>query len=69
MMAGGSSNNRKGIASLALLFTWEVWSERKARVFRNKSATPFVLIEKIRKEAALWVLVGAKRLGEIMPGE
>jgi hypothetical protein len=69
MMAGGSSNNRKGIASLTLLVTWEVWSERNARIFRNKSATSFVVIEKIRKEAALWVLASAKRLGKIMPGE
>jgi hypothetical protein len=68
-MAGGSSNNRKGFASLTLLVTWEVWNERNARVFRNKSAPSGFVIDKIRNEARLWVLAGAKRLGNIMPGE
>jgi hypothetical protein len=29
----------------------------------------FVLVDKIKAEARLWVIVGAKKLGYIMPGE
>jgi hypothetical protein len=28
-----------------------------------------VILDKIKKEARLWVLAGAKRLGDLMPGE
>jgi hypothetical protein len=33
-----------------------------ARVSRNKHAPPSVLFEKIKYEAKLWVLAGAKRM-------
>ena len=61
--------NRKAVASLILLVTWEVWNERNARVFHNKSAPLFVLLDKIKNEARLWVLAGAKCLGNLMPRE
>jgi hypothetical protein len=64
-----SMTNRKAVASHTLLVTWEIRNERNARVFRNKHTPFFVLLDKIKKEARLWVLAGAKRLGEIMPGE
>jgi hypothetical protein len=59
---------QKGIASLTLLVTWEIWNKRDARVFRNKSVAHMVVLEKIRKEARLWVIAGAKRLRDLMPG-
>jgi hypothetical protein len=31
---------RKGMASFALLASWEIWNERNARVFKNKHAPP-----------------------------
>ena len=59
----------KALASLLLLATWEIWNERNARVFKNKHSSPLTILSKIKHEAKLWVLAGAKRLGEIMPGE
>ena len=69
LMTGSSMPNRKAIATLTLLTSWEIWNERNARVFRNKLSPTFVLFEKIKKEARLWVTAGAKGLSEIMPGE
>jgi hypothetical protein len=68
-MAGGSSASRRGIASLTLLVSWEIWCEHNARVFRNKQAPSIVILDKVKCEARLWVLAGAKRLEELMPGE
>jgi hypothetical protein len=52
-----------------LLTVWEIWNERNARVFRNKSSPSFVVLDRIKLEAHLWALAGAKKLGSIMPGE
>jgi hypothetical protein len=68
-MAGGSANNRKAMASITLLVSWEVWNERNDRVFRNKSAPFDVVFDRVKREARLWVIAGAKRLGGMMPGE
>jgi hypothetical protein len=68
-MTGAHVPNRKAMASVALLVSWELWNERNARVFNAKSAPPQVVFDKIRKEAHLWVLAGAKRLGNMMPRE
>jgi hypothetical protein len=62
------SPHRKGLASLALLTVWEIWKERNARVFRHKSSPSFVILDKIKCEARLWVLAGAKRLGDFNAG-
>ena len=58
--------NRKAMASLVLLTSWEIWNERNARVFRNKHASSINMLAKIKHEAKLWVLVEAKCLGELM---
>jgi hypothetical protein len=68
-LAEAASPNRKGLSSLTLLIVWEIWKERNARAFRKKLSPTFVILEKIKCEARLWVLAGAKRLGIIMPGE
>jgi hypothetical protein len=57
------------MASLALLTVWEIWKERNARVFKHKLSPTFVTVDKIKCEARLWVVAGAKRLGDMMPGE
>ena len=61
--------HRKVVASLTLLVTWEVWNERNARVFNNKSVPSLVLLDKVKNEARLWVLAGAKCLGNLMSRE
>jgi hypothetical protein len=68
-LAEGPSMHWKGLATLTLLTVWEIWQERNARVFRNKLSPSFVLLDKIKNEARLWVLAGAKDLGNLMPGE
>ena len=69
LLTDGSTPNRKAISTLALLVTWELWTERNARVFKHKSTPPPVIFDRIKKEARLWVLAGAKRLGILMPRE
>jgi hypothetical protein len=61
--------NRKAVASLALLTSWAIWNERNARVFHHKCMPPTVILQNIKKDAALWVAAGAKKLGLIMPRE
>jgi hypothetical protein len=61
--------NRKAIASLALIVTWDIWNQRNARVFNSKHTPPLVLLEKMKREARLWVTVGVKKLGHILTGE
>ena len=68
-MSGGGMINRKAMASLVLLTSWEIWNERNARVFRNKHASSINMLAKIKYEAKLWVLAGAKHLGEVILGE
>jgi hypothetical protein len=68
-MAEGSSPHRKGLASIALFTVSEIWLERNARVFCHKASPTFVLLDKIKCEARLWVLAGAKGLGTLIPGE
>ena len=61
--------NRKAMASLTMLVAWSIWNERNARVFRQKSAPPTVLLTNIKKEATLWVAAGASKLGYLMMRE
>jgi hypothetical protein len=68
MMAAGSLPNRKAMSSLTLLLTWEIWCERNAKVFHNKQALAHVVFDRIRREARLWVLAGAKAFGRIDAG-
>jgi hypothetical protein len=68
-LTSGDIPSWKAIASLALL-VFGIWSERKARVvFGYKFAPHVLVIVKIKKESLLWVIMGAKRLGDLMPRE
>jgi hypothetical protein len=68
-MTVGASHFRKALGSLLLLTVWEIWNERNARIFNNKHSPTFVILDKIKCEARLWVIAGAKDLGRLMPGE
>jgi hypothetical protein len=59
----------KAVASLAMLISWEIWKERNARVFRNTFSTLKAVLGKIKVEARLWSLAGAKALSVLMPRE
>jgi hypothetical protein len=54
------------MASLVMLVSWGIWKERNAHVFRNQSTTAVLLVGKIKEEVAMWCLVGAKALNNIM---
>jgi hypothetical protein len=69
LLAEGASPHRKGLTSLTLLTVWEIWKERNVRVFRQKLSPTFVILDKIKCEARLWVIAEAKRLGNLMPEE
>ena len=56
----------KGLRSAIVLLTWEIWKERNARIFNNKSLTPPELMQKIKEEGRNWILAGNKYLGEII---
>jgi hypothetical protein len=65
----GATPNLKAITSLSFLVSSRIWNERNARVFCNKHAPPFMILEHIKRKARLWVLAGAKHLGDLLPGE
>jgi hypothetical protein len=69
LLVEGGSPHRKALASLSLRVVWELWNEWNARVFCNKHAPSFVVFENIKREARLWMLAGAKSLGDLISGE
>jgi hypothetical protein len=44
-LTDGATPNLKAMASLALLVSLGIWNEHNARVFYNKHAPPFVILE------------------------
>jgi hypothetical protein len=48
------------MSSLAILVSWEILEERYTRMLRNHFMTSTILFTKIKDEAALWCLEGAK---------
>jgi hypothetical protein len=52
-----------------MVVSWEIWKEINVCVFRSKSITAYLLLEKIKEEVNLWSLAGAKALCNIMPRE
>ena len=59
----------KALASLMMLISWEIWTERNARVFRNTAIPSMVLISKIKTKVSLWAMAGAKHMSVVMPRE
>ena len=68
-MVGANGNVRKGLASLIMLVSWEIWNERSARVFRKVSSMPNVITSRIKAKVRLGGLAGAKHLSYLMPRE
>jgi hypothetical protein len=55
----------KGLKTAIIVITWEIWKERNAAVFNNKSPLASALLQRIKDESKSWILVGAKHLAEI----
>ena len=60
------STARRGLRSIIILVCWEVWTERNARIFERKECTPMHLLEKIKEEAGLWAMAGAKHISNLL---
>ena len=58
-------SSRQGLRTATILITWEIWKERNARIFNNKFQTPTILVQRIKDEAANWILAGAKKLAAL----
>lgn len=52
----------KAVVMVLILITWEIWKERNARIFYNKSTVPRELLAKIKEKGRMWSLAGAKCL-------
>ncbi|XP_071681789.1 uncharacterized protein [Lolium perenne] len=59
-LLGTTVDKRKGVQSLILLAAWEIWQERNRRIFQKEELSVEALIVRIRDEAALWNMAGAK---------
>jgi hypothetical protein len=59
-------DKRKGADTLFALVAWELWKERKARLFRNEAANIAQFLAKIKHIADLWIDAGARHLGEVV---
>ena len=60
---------RKALASMLMLVFWELWNERNVRVFKNVTTTVTMVTSKIKEEARIWALAGARHLCDVMPRE
>jgi hypothetical protein len=55
-MTISTTPNRKAIASITLLITWEIWNEMNARISSSKHVCPLVIFDK-KKEMNFGLLV------------
>jgi hypothetical protein len=58
--------HRRGTSSLFTLVCWNIWKERNARIFRQKSASLQLIIAYIRDEAREWSFANAKALRKLL---
>ncbi|XBI19709.1 hypothetical protein VPH35_061160 [Triticum aestivum] len=63
------TQSRRPLAFLMLHISWELWNERNARIFRNIAVPVGVIVARIKEEASLWSMAGARHLSNIMPRE
>jgi hypothetical protein len=55
----------EGTSTLFMLTCWMIWKECNARHFDNKAAFVLEVLGKIKAEADLWIVAGARKLGGI----
>ncbi|KAM0915236.1 hypothetical protein ACQ4PT_010999 [Festuca glaucescens] len=66
LMQRSAAAHKEGLSSLFTLVCWNVWRERNARIFRQKSATFQLIIAWIRDEAREWSFANAKALRKLL---
>jgi hypothetical protein len=60
---------RKGLRSLTLLVSWEIWKERNNRIFDRRGASVPSFVNRIRDEVSLWIAAGGKVLAGLLARE
>jgi hypothetical protein len=66
MIAASHTDHRDGIRSIIILVLWELWTERNARIFKEKASTLRQLMHRIQDEANGWAFAGAKKLQRLI---
>ncbi|WVZ53572.1 hypothetical protein U9M48_004492 [Paspalum notatum var. saurae] len=61
-LAAALARDKRGLRSLMILVAWTIWCKRNSRIFNRKVATVSQVLAKIKDEARLWTLGGAKHL-------
>ncbi|XP_022681253.1 uncharacterized protein LOC101760247 isoform X1 [Setaria italica] len=66
MRAGANSCSKRGMRTLIMLVTWTIWRERNMRIFNSKESSVNMIFERIKDEATVWIMAGAKHLSALM---
>lgn len=61
-MTSRQGTPQKGVRSLLLLVSWELWLERNARTSKRRERSVTTLLSHIKAEIRLWSIAGAKHL-------
>uniref|UniRef100_A0A0A8Z4L2 Uncharacterized protein n=1 Tax=Arundo donax TaxID=35708 RepID=A0A0A8Z4L2_ARUDO len=69
LRSGLQKPQRKGIDSLFMLVSWQLWKARNEHIFRSELTTASRLVEVIKNEAKLWITAGVRFIGSLIPGE
>jgi len=59
-------DHRKGLNSLIILVTWEIWKHRNACVFQGSRPSVQLLLQTVSSECVLWCMAGASKLKELL---
>ena len=59
-------DRRRGLNSLIILVTWEIWKHRNACVFEGARPSVQLLLQTMSSECALWCMAGASKLKELL---
>lgn len=60
-----AGHRRHAMIMLLMLVVWDLWKERNARVFGNKSTMSSLIIDHIKNEAKDWIFAQAKHVGDM----
>jgi hypothetical protein len=59
----------KGLRSITLLVSWEIWKERNRRIFDHRESSVPSVVNRIKAEASLWIAAGSKCLAALLARE
>lgn len=56
---------KRALMPIIILVALELWKERNSRIFRSLANTLTSIMVKIKEEAYMWIMAGAKNLIEL----